>query len=40
MRGHLNSPEYSEFLDDAMMKPGPRFLPLGRSFQEHVAKFV
>ena len=22
-----------------MMKPGPKFLPLGKSFQEHVAIF-
>lgn len=31
--------EYSEFLDDLMMKPGPRYLPLGKFFQLHVAKF-
>lgn len=31
--------EYSEFLDESSLKPGPRYLPLGQSFQEHVAKF-
>ena len=30
---------YSEFLDDDMSKPGPRYLPLGQSFQEHVVIF-
>ena len=30
---------YSDFLDEDMKKPGPKFLPLGRSFQEHVAIF-
>ena len=33
--------EYSEFLDsDIQSKPGDEFLPLGRSFQQHVACFV
>ena len=30
---------YSDFLDEEMTKPGPKYLPLGRSFQEHVALF-
>lgn len=30
---------YSDFLDKDMTKPGPKFLPLGSSFQELVAFF-
>lgn len=33
--------EYSDFLDgDSQSKPGDEFLPLGRSFQQHVTCFV
>lgn len=30
---------YSHFIDEDMQRPGPKFLPLGRSFQEQVAIF-
>lgn len=30
---------YSDFLDEKQVKPGPRYLPLGKSFQEHVSVF-
>jgi hypothetical protein len=30
---------YSDFLDEHQVKPGPKYLPLGRPFQEHVAIF-
>ena len=30
---------YSEFLDEEELKPGPKYLPLGRSFQDHVEIF-
>lgn len=30
---------YSEFLDEKRTKPGLRYLPLGRSFQNHIQNF-
>jgi len=30
---------YSEFADDEMLRPGVKYLPLGRSFQEFVSFF-
>ena len=32
--------DYSDFLDKDLSQPGDEYLPLGKSFQEHVACFL
>ena len=31
---------YSDFLDENMRRPGPEYLPLGRTFQNHIKCFT